>query len=888
MNLPLLRTKLFIPQSQANLVPRPGLLVHLEQGLDGKLTLVSAPAGFGKSTLLVEWVRKAEIPFGWVTLDVNDNDLGRFLSYFVAGLETINIQIDQQLLTLLRSPDEASIEAVLIPIINQISTAGNHFGFVFDDYHLLQSNPVHNAVTFLLDYLPPNMHLVISSRADPPLNLAKLRVNREMNEIRASNLRFSVDDAKELLNRIQGFELTNEDLEDLIIRTDGWIAGLQMVSVALEGKQFPTQYIRDFSGNQEYIADYLSIEVLNQQSDSVQDFLLKTSILDRICAPLCEAVTGQRESKQILKYLKDKNLFLMNLDDQGLWYRYHRLFADLNYQRLLETKSDRVSSYYQKASEWFEANGYIPEAIDYAFRGDDVERAASLIEIVAEDTLIRSEIATFIRWVETLPEEVICKKESLCIYYSWALMVSRGDYQKATTYLNQVAISSEGIKGRVNAIKAMLSVYQREINDAIQLAQEALDQLAEDDHFFRHIAAWNLSAYLFISGEKERGSKMLEEVVKVSLESNNLLVGLIALCRLGSYHFQEGNLDRAKALFEQAINVKPENQVQPIPAACEAMLGLGKVHWERYDLETASRHLLESLQLSKRWRSISDIDTYITLAHINQSQGNIDQANQYISAAKNLAIQNTTTDTDEKYVGSQEAIINLRQGNLPAVNRWAINRGLEEIIRINKIGEIGNRGVDIILLYELIVYARFLIADRQLERGLRLLDEILPSMERIGYLSKIFEIRILIALALQAQGKLEEAVSSLNSVMIRAETEGFRRIFIDEGDPMGQLIEASNSRGLKSKFAQQLSRNLRGVQADPHQAVDLVDMVEQLSDREVEVLRLLDSRRTVPEISDHLYIAVSTLRTHIRNIYSKLGVHSRFEAVSKGKNSKII
>lgn len=888
MNLPLLQTKLYIPQSQANLVSRPGLLARLDQGLDGKLTLVSAPAGFGKSTLLVEWVHKAKIPFGWVTLDVNDNDLGRFLAYFVAGLDTINIPVDQQLLTLLRSPEEANIEAVFIPIINQISNAGKHYGFVFDDYHLIQSNPVHNAVTFLLDYLPPNLHLVISSRADPPLNLAKMRVNREMNEIRVSNLRFSLDDAKQLLNRILGFNLSNDDLEDLIIRTDGWIAGLQMVSVALEGKQFPTQYIREFSGNQEYIADYLSIEVLNQQSDSVQDFLLKTSILDRLCAPLCEAVTGQQESKQILKYLKDKNLFLMNLDDQGRWYRYHRLFADLNHQRLLETQAEWVPSYYQKASEWFEANGYTPEAIDYAFRGDDTERAANLIEIEAEITLIRSEIATFIRWVETLPEEVICKKETLCIYYAWALCVSYGDYQKAALYLNQVAISNEGIKGRVNAVKAMLSVYQREIDDAIQLAQEALDQLSEDDHFFRHIAAWSLSAYLFISGDKEGGAKMLEEVVRVSLAGNNLLVGIIAMCRLGSYHFQQGNLDRAKALFEQAIEVKPENQIQPIPAACEAMLGLGKVYWERYELETASKYLKESLQLSKRWRLVSNIDNYITLALINQSQGNIDQANQYMKMAKTLATQNATTETNDRYVGSQEAVINLRQGNLHAVGSWASKRGLEEIIRTKNLGEIGNRGADIILLYELIVYARYLIADRQLKQAHRLLEEILPPMERIGYPSKIFEIRILMALTLQAQGKLQEAVSTLNSVLTDAETEGFRRIFFDEGESMGQLIKASNSRGYKSVFAQQISRNLRGIQADPHLAVHAVDMVDQLSDREVEVLRLLDSRLTVPEISDHLYIAVSTLRTHIRNIYSKLGVHSRFEAVSKGKNLKMI
>jgi len=885
---PLLQTKLYIPQIPPDLVSRPGLLARLSQGMAGKLTLVSAPAGFGKTISLVAWIRTEKIPFAWITLDENDNDIGRFLAYLIAGLATIPVPIDDQLLSLFRSREEPIIEGVIIPLINQILTSDQRFGLVLDDYHLIQHQEIHILLAYLLEHLPPNMHLVISTRADPPLNLAKLRARGQINEIRASHLRFSVEEANRLLNQLRGLNLTMEDLEGLISRTDGWIAGLQMVSIALEGKNDPAQYIRDFSGNQEYVADYLTTEVFARQTASIQQFLMKTSILDRFCASLCDALTDQGSGRQILKYIKKKNLFLVSLDDENQWFCYHRLFADLNHQRLLESQADELPTYYQKASGWFEAHGSMPEAIEYAFRGNLTVRAASLIEVEAEPTLIRSEIATFVRWVEKLPEDILCNKGILCIYFAWALIVSGDEYRRAAFYLGKVNPDDEPTLGRVNAVKAMILVHQRDIKEAIRLAKLALNLLPEEDYFFRQVAAWNLSALLFISGDTVEGAHTLEEVARVSLASDNLLVAIIALCRLGAYRYQQGDLSLAKDLFERAIEIQPAHQSQPVPAACEAMLGLGRVYWERAEFDTASRYLQEGLQLRKNWRAVSDVDSIIVLAYIHQYLGDVGRANQLIEDVKQLVVQNAATDTGEKYVASHQALIHLRQGNHPAVESWVSERKFVDLIRDLNLDNLDDLGKDIVLRYELIVYARYLLANHQVDKALGLLANLLPSIERLGHQSKIIEIQVLMALGFQAIGKIDEAAKALNAGLVLAERDGYKRIFFEEGPSMAGLIKIALVRGYDSQFAREILADLKGEPSDDSGIREGIALIDPLSDREIEVLRMLDSELSVPEIADGLYIAVSTLRTHVRNIYRKLGVHSRLEAVLEGKDLNII
>jgi LuxR family maltose regulon positive regulatory protein len=887
VSTPLLSTKLYIPSTRPNLVPRPRLIQKLNAGLHCKVTLISAPAGYGKTTLISDWIEQSGLSFCWITLDDSDNDIGHFLAYFIASLRSINIDLDEQILTLIHSPQQNQLENILIPMINQIADTQKNFSLVLDDYHLIHSQDIHDAIAFLIEHSPPSMRLVLITRADPPLPLARLRARGQITEIRESDLRFSVEEGEYFLNHIQGLKLSSENIEVLVTRTDGWVAALQMVSIALKDRQEPTAYIQAVSGSQDYIADFLSFEVINQQSEDITDFLLKTSILDRLSGPLCDAITGGKNGSHILRKLRDENLFLTSLDDESHWFRYHRLFADLLQQQLLEIMPDDVPTLYLKASKWSEENELYTQATDYAIRGDHIQRAANLIGKNAEQTIIRSEIATFIHWVKKLPDEIIYEKDSLCIYYAWALLVSAEEHHIAEMYLNQVIPRDKQASGRLNAVKSMLFFFERQIPEAIMLARQSLTQLPEGDLFFRQIAAWNLSALLFINGESEEGAKLLEEVARISLASNNLLVATIALCRLGSIQIQQGNLNQAQGLFERALQIRPDNQNQPLPAACEAMLGLGKVSWERYELDTASKHLLNGIELSKRWREITDIDSYVTLAFIKQSLGDEDGALQMIKKAQKLALKTVTTDTDNKYVESQEAFLFLRQGNLQAVEHWATTRGLEEILLEKELVETGNLGVDVILRYELIVFARFLIAKKRFDEALNLLEKLLPSLNRLGHQSKIFEIQILISIGLYAQGKIDKAVSSINSVLAAAEQEEFRRIFFDGGVLLSDLINESVSQGNETQFAKQLLDTLKSKREDS-QLEKGTSLIEPLSEREIEVLRLLNSDLPANEIADHLHIAVSTVRTHIKNIYSKLGVHSRFEAVSRARDLQLI
>jgi LuxR family maltose regulon positive regulatory protein len=884
----LLQTKIYMPKHQENMVPRPGLLSRLSNGLTGKLALLSAPAGFGKSTILMEWIHKAKIPFGWLTLDQHDNDLGRFLTYIIASLGTISIKVDPQIPSLLHVQNSIPLEDLLIPIINQVLVAKQHFGLVLDDYHLIKHEGIHNALAYLLDYLPQNMHVVIATRSDPPLNLAKLRAEGQMTEIRASQLRFSIEEAECLLNKLQGLNLSDEDIKLLVTRTDGWIVGLQMAALALMGKEDPTYYLREFSGNQEYIADYLTSEVFTQQTESIKQFLLKTSILDRFCAPLCDAVTGSGDGKATLKYLKEKNLFVMGLDDKNQWFRYHRLFADLIQQRLLEILPDMLPVCCLKASEWFDANGYIPEAIDYAFRGKYYHRAVDLILNETEPILTRSEINTFIRWVDELPEAVLSDHQTLCIYYAWALIVGENDHRKASHYLMKVVPMDDPTRGRVNTVKAMLAVYDRDTDEAVRLAKLALVQLNPQDHFFRHVAAWNLSASLFISGDVEGGIQMLEEVARVSLAGQNLLVAIIALCRLGSYRYQQGRLGQAKNLFEKAIGIRPEGEAQPLPASCEALLGLGKVYWERAEFVTARKYLQDGLQLSKQWRAVTDVNNYIVLAHINQALGSNDDASKYINLAIRQARRNAATVMGERFVAAQTALLAMLQENHSVVEQWVAEGKFEEIIQEKNFDKMGSSGTDIVLGYELNIYARYLIADNQVDKALDLLDNLHPYLQRLGHQSQVFTLRISRALGYQALGRTSQAEAAMITVLEDAEKEGFKRVFLEQGQIAADLIESCVARGFESIFAVEILDLFRDVLSGKKSSLAVKDLIEPLSEREIEVLKLLESQLTAPEIAERLYIAVSTLRTHVRNIYSKLGVHSRFEAVAKGRDLKLI
>lgn len=879
----LVQTKLYIPPLRPNLVPRPHLFDKLNAGLSGKLTLVSAPAGFGKSTLLSHWISQSEINFCWVTLEENDNDIIRFLAYFIAALQTIDVAVGDQLLSLFHSSQQEQVKAVLVPLINQVAQTKNRFALVLDDYHLIESQDIHQGLSFWLEHQPPTMHLVIAGRSDPPLPLAKMRARREMTEIRESDLRFSIDESDNLLNQFLGLNLSREDIKAMVNRTEGWIAGLQLASIALQGKKDMSGYIQGFTGSQEYIADYLSDEVMNHQSKQVQEFLLKTSILEHLSSQLCDAVTEQKDSQQILQQLRSSNLFLTPLDDQGQWFRYHQLFADLLHQRLLESHADEVPHLYLKASRWFEEKDLLAEAIEYALRGSYFDRAIALLESAAEETIKSSEIATFMRWIEKIPEDLVRSSVTLSIYYAWALLIRNGRPQVAESYLESIVLQDSQVISRLMAVKSMLSMYQRQYPTAVSLASQALEELPEDDILFRELAAWNLSAALFMSGDKEGGEAILEEVAEVSRLSGNLLVAVIALCRLALARMQQGELHKPKELFQQALEIATDDQCNMLPVACEALIGLGTIHWELNELDLAHEYLLEGIELSKKWRQQSAIIGYVTLAHLNQSQGDVTLAGQMMEKAKSLASGTIATEADDRYVALQQAHLWLRQEDLPAARRWAHECGFDDDTYRRELQTSDNIGAHLIRHYELIVLARILIAGKRLAEALELVDRIFPFMEKMGILEKMVEIHILKAIIYRGLVKSNRANSSLATAVSLAKPEGHIRPFLEEGSVLVQILKSVAAQGVETEFIHDiLSASIESPSASFNQKKRL-ELVESLSDRELEVLQLLATDLTVPEIADKMYLAVSTVRSHVKNIYGKLNVHSRFEAVIKGQ-----
>ncbi|MBC8450567.1 MAG: hypothetical protein H8D78_22765 [Chloroflexi bacterium] len=494
---PLLSTKLYVPPVRPELVPRPRLIERLNAGLHRKLTLVSAPAGFGKTTLLSEWTQQSEFSVAWVSLDRDDSDPARFWAYFIAALQTVQADVGEGALAVFQSPQPPPIEAILTTLINEIATLPDPFALVLDDYHLIQAQPIHSALAFLLDHLPPQIHLVIAGRADPPLPLARLRGRGQLTELRETDLRFTLDEAATFLNQVMGLGLSAEDVAALEARTEGWIAGLQMAALSMRGRKDIPGFIAAFTGSHRYILDYLMEEVFQQQSADVQDFLLKTSILERFTAPLCDAIAEREDSHDVLLALERANLFIVPLDESRQWYRYHRLFADLLRHRLqIAGPQDLVPHLHTRASQWYEAEGFAAGAVHHALAGSDWERAATLILDVSETMLKRGELVTLLGWLQALPAEVVRVRPQLCLTYGWALILT-GQLDAAESYLGQAegaAQDDAALLGDIVSAQAFIARIRGDDSRTIELSQRALSLLPQDDLSARSIVAVNLGS----------------------------------------------------------------------------------------------------------------------------------------------------------------------------------------------------------------------------------------------------------------------------------------------------------------------------------------------------------------------------------------------------------
>ena len=886
----ILTTKLYIPQSHPTLVNRPHLIEQLDACLHCQLTIISAPAGFGKTTLIATWVKEtknASNRFAWVSLDQNDNDPGRFLTYSIAGLQKIETGLCEAALDWLESSTESPIEAVLSEVINDIAELPYDISLILDDFHLITEPAIHEAFTFLLDNQPPNLHLIIISRADPPWPLARLRARRELNEIRAKDLRFSVTETAMFLNETMQLNLTPEEVTALENRTEGWIAGLQMAALSMRGKTDTAGFVKAFTGSHRLILDYLIEEVLERQTPDVQEFLLKTSVLERMNAPLCDAVLHRRDSQSVLVQLEQENLFLIALDEQRHWYRYHHLFADLLHGRLKQTFPHQVTDLHRQAGQWYEQNGRLNEAVRHTLAAGDSDQVADLIGKNALAMAYHGELKTLIGWLDGLPAEMVLSRPQLCIAYAWALGFSghlpdgESWLQKAEAALSTISSGQNDhypadkirlLASQITAARAYIAAFGDDVSRITNMAQKALDSLPQRDLMTRGLMASILGISWRMSGDFSKAGRAFDEAVALSqtAEDTHLLVDV--LWERSLLEFAQGKLNKVMktcqkaAQFAEDYTRRSGRRLRIMGYIYERM---SVVLLERNHLESAEHYARESIVLCQKWGNADAlVNSSFCLARVLLAKGELDDALKTIKGINHLVPGLGTW-----YIltaNEIEAKIRFLQGDTTAVTQWA------EAARLSPEDEVNPGNISMYL-----ILAGFLIIQNKPREALGLLTCLLRIAEESIGKGLVIRVLTLQAAALQTAGERASALTALERALSLAEPEGFVRTFIIEGIPIYELLKQVVTQGSSRVYASKL------LAAFPDEvkkqttttAVPQTTLIESLSKRELDVLRLLTTHLSGTEIAEELFIAPSTVRSHIKNIYSKLNVHSRAEAV---------
>jgi LuxR family maltose regulon positive regulatory protein len=963
MSLPILQTKLYAPrpQRQKNLVPRPYLAEKLISGLAGKVTLISAPAGFGKSTLLSEWIAetrtKIEAPpaishqVTWLTLDQDDNDPVRFLMYLIASLRKFDNTLGEIAWNLLQSPQPPAPKTILTLLINDLNQLDDgaspmrvRYVLVLEDYHVITAQPIHEALTYLIDNAPRHTHVVITTRADPPLPLPRWRGRDQLSEIRATDLRFTPDEATAFLNDRMGLNLSVDNIMALEVRTEGWIVGLQLVALSLQGHANKADFLQTFSGGHRYVLNYLVEEVLNQQPKAVQSFLLRTSILDHLCGPLCDAVIGDWSftaaesvvgapltqaqapnthdaAQAMLEQLYQANLFTIPLDDKGEWYRYHQLFAEVLQHRLRQTQPEAWPLLHGRASVWYEQQGLLADAIHYALRAADFARMAQLVEQIWPASWNQGAVITLLHWVHLLPSPVLYAHPNLAISYAWALALA-GQIEAAESGLQQVEAMLQMVDpeadapppvrnlllGRIAALRAMMAARKSEPLSAVQLAQLALNLIPPDTAQERGNACYALGLAHQQNGALTDALRAYQEATRLGLMAGDRFLTIAARYHEGRTWMAQGRLRMAAHTYQQILAVAAQRE-SPTPVVGLAHVGYAEILYQWNDLATAAQQVETGLALSpigSLTYTDGPLHRFFTLARIRQATGDQAGALAAVQLATETARQ-TGIPLDELRALTLAALMHLRLGRGALAAQWAnsYTHWLKDKTNFAYIHE-----------FETLVFMRILLAQARAEELLELLARWLPVAEAAEQLGSVIEMGMLQALALRLSGQSAAARRTIGRILALAQPEGYIRLFVDEGAPMQGLIveykaQIASSRPSTywsayldqllaafekpSPTAGKLAAAPAGrqglIEADPassRQKAQVVDLVEPLTSRELEVLRLMADGLSNSAIAQQLVVSVGTVKSHLKHIYSKLGVESRTQAVAQARNLSLL
>jgi len=908
MPAPILATKLYIPPPRPNIVPRPRLVERLNEGLAAgrKLTLISAPAGFGKTTLVSEWLADRKRPVAWLLLDEGDNDPTRFLTYLVAALQTIASNIGAGALAVLQAPQPPPTEVILTALLNEITNIPHHFILVLDDYHVLDSKPVDNVLTFLLEHLPPQMHLVIATREDPHLPLARLRARGQLTELRAADLRFTPAEAAEFLGQVMGLNLSAEDIAALEARTEGWIAGLQLAALSMQGHQDVTSFIQSFTGSHHFVLDYLVEEVLHQQTESIQTFLLRTSILDRLCGSLCDAVLldPSASGQETLEYLEHANLFIVPLDNERHWFRYHHLFADLLRQRLqrsstLSTGKEKrgVDELHRRASEWYEHNGSAADAIRHALAAEDFARAADLVELVMPGTDRSRQYATLLGWLKAIPDELVRLRPVLSYWYA-SISMSCGELggveprlRDAERWLDttadtagMVVVDKEEFRrlpGMIAIIRAGLALARGDMPETVKYARRVLDLAPEDDLLMLGGAASQLGLAAWTSGDLETARRMTADGI-ANLRLAGYISPAIGGARvLADIQIVQGRLHEAMTTYERGFQWATEPGAPVLPGAADMYVGMSDLYREFNDLKTATQHLLASQALGElAGLSSNPYRWCAAMARIREAQGDLDGALDLLDQAERL--YDAAFAPNVRPVATRKTRVWVAQGRLGEALGWAREQGLSVENELSYLREFDNITLARVLL------ARYQsdLADGSISGVVGLLKRLLKAAEEGGRVGSVIEILVLQAIAYHAQGNLPAALMSLQHALALAEPEGYVRMFLDEGSLMAQLLLKAAVSGIMPDYTGKL---LAAFEAEKQKSEDKPDLppaqplIDSLSQRELKILQLIAQGLSNREIGERLFLALDTVKGHNRKIFNKLQVQSRTEAIARAR-----
>jgi LuxR family maltose regulon positive regulatory protein len=872
------------------LVSRPRLVECLKTGLSGKLTVISAPAGFGKTTLLGEWIGQIDYSVAWVTLDEGDNDPNQFWAYVLAAMGTIVPELSETVLPGQRAPRaQISINMVITSLLNIVANSEMDVLLVLDDYHLITSEVVNESIVFLLKNLPKNMHLAIATRADPIIRLPHLRAQGELCEVRGVDLRFTVKETLIFLNQRLGLDLSPADVAILVEKTEGWIAGLQLAAITYLEQSIDGVNIQAFAGDDRHIADYLVEEVLERQPVYIQQFLLQTSILDQLCPPLCQAVTCRGDSQEILISLEAANMFLVPLDNRRYWYRYHHLFADLLRVRLETTDVERVADLHIKASEWYEQQGLINESVVHAIKAGDIERVENLFEANTLGMLEAGETATIDRWIRSLPDGVAEQRVWLSIAHAWSLVYSGnveavdpvlGDAEKVLSSWGENETETKKAYGHIATIRAYTADLQGKPDLVEKNARISLGFLPKDDRLARAFASMMLTTVHNRRGDLSNAEIALEEAL-ITVEINpQSYIAIDSLCMMSMIQLLKGQLQESEITLRKAIEMASENLAhggRRLPIVGFAHIYLGQLLGEWNQLEEAADEIQKGLQLVEPWGYVdSAVVGLMSLSLVQNSLGNTYQAFKVIDKAKQMAAEMPYW---YDRVLAIEAWLATQLGDLDKVSLWVEKREAELDEEPEFFREMEHRFM-----------ARVLVKLGEYERAVRILKSLITSIEQTQSTDRLIRASNVLAVASYCLGERDRAFEIFERALSLAKPGGYVRAFLDEGEVIAKLLYLAIKRGIKVEYCSMLLSEFSRYDQPQGQGVkeEIGGLIEPLSKREIEVLELIASGCTNQEISQELVLSLHTVKSHAHNIYTKMGVKNRTEAVSRARSMGVI